>query len=211
MTVIPLFPTPLYHVKLELDIDLEYIENLVYYPYAAEDGFISDNVNILLEEPLKELRDTIEKHMNILYFDVLRFRQGKPIHSGSWVNKHAYGNCSPMHLHSNSCYSGVYYFNAPKDGGGILFQHPEDQRPFARTILPEVCERTMWNSTVYKCPLEENNLLIFPSHVIHSTEPNQSKTEYRYSLAFNYFVDGIIGQDSGKLELTINPNSRLTS
>ena len=210
MTVIPLFPTPLYHEKFEHNVDLEYIDNLVYYPYELNDGYTTDNQNILLEEPFKELRDEIEKHLNIFYFDVLRFRQGKLVHSNSWINKHEHGHCGRLHIHANSCYSGVYYLNGTEGGGGLTFHHPDDQSPFGRTLLPEVHDRNMWNSTFYRCPLEAHNLLLFPSHVAHMTEVNQSQ-ENRYSLAFNYFIDGIIGQDTGKLECTVNPNSKLTS
>ena len=70
MTVIPLFPTPLYHEKFEHNVDLEYIDNLVYYPYELNDGYTTDNQNILLEEPFKELRDEIE---NISIFFILMF------------------------------------------------------------------------------------------------------------------------------------------
>ena len=49
----------------------------------------------------------------------------------------------------------------------------------------------------------ENNLLVlFPSHLIHSTEKNNSD-QNRYSLAFNYFVEGELGGDTGRVNIKV--------
>ena len=48
-----------------------------------------------------------------------------------------------------------------------------------------------------------NNLLVlFPSHLVHSTEKNNSD-EDRYSLAFNYFVEGDLGNDTGRVNIKV--------
>ena len=50
--------------------------------------------------------------------------------------------------------------------------------------------------------VEPNLLLLFPSHLVHSTEKNASD-ENRYSLAFNYFVEGELGGDTGRVNIKV--------
>ena len=51
-------------------------------------------------------------------------------------------------------------------------------------------------------PDREGTLLLFPSHLLHKTEPNLSNKS-RYCLAFNVFFKGSIGDDQGLNRLDI--------
>lgn len=201
LEVIPLFSTPVVKATVESNIDLKYLESLDYYQYTSGNGHGSVNQNILLEDIFKDLRVEIEKVINVKYHDILQFSQGKLTHASSWINLHKPGEYSQKHSHSNSCYSGVYYLNAPQNGGGLIFWYPQEIPTYCTiTVSPEVKEMNMWNSKTYGFPLTKNDLFIFPSHLTHYTEVNRSN-ENRYCLAFNYFVEGAIGQNTGRVNL----------
>ncbi len=195
-----LFPTFLYKDIIPFDIDLEYLESLEYERYGCGTGYTSANQMILLEEPFAELKQQIDYHLNVVHYDVLKSSQGRPVHIASWINYHNPGDHAPVHNHTNTYYSGVYYLNAPTDGGGIFFHHPQLMR--SRTLKVQDREKNMWNSDLHYHQLEKNALLVFPSNLPHSTEVNKSSKD-RYSLAFNYFIEGQLGHQTSKINLRI--------
>ena len=200
MNVATLFPTPLYKDTIPFDIDPNYLGTLEYQRYGDGTGFNSVNQKILLEEPFLKLKAQIDNHVNYFYYEVLQLSQGNPVHISSWINLHHPGDYAPIHNHTNSCYSGVYYLNAPENGGGIFFHHPNTLRE--KTIKSKNKENNMWNTDYFFLNLEKDMLLVFPSLLPHSTEPNNSNMN-RYSIAFNYFIEGELGHETSKINIRI--------
>ena len=52
----------------------------------------------------------------------------------------------------------------------------------------------------YEIEVENDLIIIFPSHLEHSVQRNISNKN-RYSLAFNYYVRGEFGREEYKLEI----------
>ena len=200
MLVESLFPTYLYHDIIPFDIDLEYLRGLDYEMYGCGTGHVSSNQLILEEEPFAELRKQIDDAVNVLHYDVLQRSQGNPVLVQSWINNHNTGDHAPVHNHTNCYYSGIYYLNAPIDGGGLFFHHPELMR--SKIIKVESHTYNKYNSELYFHELKKNSLLIFPSHLPHSTEVNKSD-QVRFSLAFNYFIEGQFGHQTSKINLRV--------
>ena len=200
MLVESIFPTYLYNDIIPFDIDLDYLNGLDYKMYGCGTGHASSNQLILEEEPFAELRKQIDDAVNVLHYDVLQCGQGNPVLVQSWINYHNPGDHAPVHNHTNCCYSGVYYLNAPVDGGGIFFHHPHFMGP--KTIKLEHRMDNQFNTHTYFHELKKNSLLIFPSHLPHSTEVNKSD-QVRFSLAFNYFIEGQFGHQTSKINLRV--------
>ena len=120
--VFPLFSTPVAHATIETDIPLSVIDNLEYYEYSDKSGFSSVDQNVLTRPEFKHLRGEIENLINNYLFGLLKFTEGRIAHTRSWINFHKYGHLAPIHNHTNSMYSGVYYFTAPENGGKLFFQ-----------------------------------------------------------------------------------------
>ena len=200
MLIESIFPTYLYHDIIPFDIDLAYLHSLEYEMYGCGTGHSSSNQLILEEEPFAELRKQIDDAVNVLHFDVLQSGQGTPVLVQSWINYHETGDHAPVHNHTNCVYSGVYYLNAPMDGGGIFFHHPQLMRP--KTIKIESHTDNQFNTDTYFHELKKNSLLIFPSNLPHSTQVNKSN-HVRFSLAFNYFIEGQFGHQTSKINLRI--------
>jgi len=195
-----LFPSFLYNEIIPFDMDLDYIKDLEYERYGDGTGYTSTNQTILLEKPFIELKKQIDHHINVLHYEVLQSCQGTPVHVSSWINYHTPGDYAPVHNHTNTYYSGVYYLNSPIDGGGIFFHHPQLMR--SRMLKVQYHTDNIWNSDIYFYELQKNSLLIFPSNLPHSTQVNKSN-QNRYSLAFNYFIEGQFGSQTSKINLRV--------
>ena len=86
-----------------------------------------------------------------------------------WGNISSFSNFNALHSHSKETnhMSGVIYLKCPKNSGNIVFHHPLNL-DFAISNTPK-----------------ESQILLFPSLIPHSVEPNLSQ-EDRISIAFNF-------------------------
>lgn len=198
--LVPLFSTPLFKSRIEShSITPDILESLEYRIYSDGTGQQTVDTKILLLKPFNELRLEIERYLGLYVFDTLKIGQGQLAHVQSWINKHSPGDYAPKHHHVNSCYSGVYYLHVPTDSGGIRFsKNPSAQEQ----IFAHPTEGNIWNSSEWEFPVRSGDLIIFPSHLTHSVPPNNSD-ETRYSVAFNYFLEGILGDNTGQVTLRI--------
>lgn len=173
------------------------MNKIEYEQYPQKNGYGSLDKNILLTNELKSLKQTIEDKINYFLFEILKFKQGKIKHVRSWINLHKQGDFSQNHNHPNSFISGILYLNVPEfDSGKIYFSHPEEISSFKTcTVNPLIEEYNIFNSKLWTFEPKNNMIVIFPSHLSHSTGVNNSG-ENRHSLAFNYFLEGSFGENN---------------
>lgn len=99
------------------------------------------------------------------------------------------GGFNRNHIHSRSLWSGVYYVQAPKDSGCIKFTDPRTEHLMyaPRLARHSPRDRKVW-STVEFVPVA-GMLLLFPSWLYHSVNPNFSEetgeSSERICLSFN--------------------------
>jgi uncharacterized protein (TIGR02466 family) len=98
-----------------------------------------------------------------------------------WTTVYPPGAFVPQHLHPNCLLSGVYYAKAPENCGHLVFQDPayigkvmHTRGPNRFPTLPEK----------YVQEVSDGVMVIFPSWLPHSTQPNRS-TEDRIIVSFN--------------------------
>ena len=121
----------------------------------------------------------------------------------SWINIHKKGDWSQSHLHKNSCFSGVYYLNVPENSGNISFDKTIVLNNLSTsTISYDYDEATYINADKVKFKVEEGLILFFPSTIYHNVDKSNS-IEERYSLAFNFFADGLVGKDESVLKIGV--------
>ena len=201
MEVLPLFSTPIGVDFIDYEFDKSYVDKLEYVEYSNSVGFMSKNNSILLQKDFSNLKNQIEKKLNFYLSEILKFNEGKIKHACSWLSVQGPQKSAQLHLHANSCYSGVLYLKYPPNSGKIWFSHPLQIPTFGTsTIDPSVSEFNIFNSKKYFIEPKDNLLLLFPSHVDHYTEINES-LEDRYSLSFNYFITGKFGNTTRELTL----------
>ena len=113
--------------------------------------------------------------------------------STSWLTRMEKGDESPVHLHANSFWSGVYYYGEEYDDASPLaFEHPLSNhiKDFGFFIKPDgINEYNGLENIIYP---RKNQLLLFPSYLKHSVYEQKSE-KTRYSLAFNIVPIGHYG------------------
>ena len=198
--LIPLFSTPVFKARIEThSITHDLIDELEYTLYPDGTGKRSNNMKVLLLEPYAQLKSDIEKYLNTYVFDTLKVGQGNLVHVQSWINLHDPGDHAPKHHHVNSCYSGVYYLQTPLNSGGIMFTK---NLSCMEQVFAHSSEGNIWNSSNWELPTKAGDLILFPSYLTHSVPKNESN-EKRISLAFNYFLEGTLGDSTGQVTLRI--------
>ena len=204
--VIPLFSTPLYKGRVEIDdnIDFGFLETIPYREYPDQTGWSSEDCKILDSEPFKSIKQQVDKHVEIFLFELLKVGQGRPVHSQSWINKHDIDGYSPKHYHTNSFISGGVYLHCAPQSGAIVFNQSHTSPTWTtNTIRPALVEQNLFNSENWAFEVNRGDLFIFPSHVMHKVETNLSG-QNRYMVAFNYLLEGTIGQHTGEMTLRVS-------
>ena len=185
--VMPIFPTGIYSENIGEITDAEYnfVDSIIYQDKNMPGGNLrSDSIFILNTNQMKRIKDFIQGCLNVYVDRVYGSNQRLHI-TISWLNKNKPGTGHHMHNHSNSIVSGVFYFrtNTP------LTLHRKDKH---KIIDLDVKEFNQYNSSTLRLQTSPGDLILFPSHMLHSVEPNADSDE-RISLAFNTFYKGEVG------------------
>ena len=101
--------------------------------------------------------------------------------TGCWANISAPGAPHKMHTHPNNYLSGVYYAKTQSQANSIYFYDP---RPQITIISPPPSQPGPATAGKVRVQVDPGSLILFPSWLQHSVDPNQS-TENRVSIAFN--------------------------
>lgn len=110
----------------------------------------------------------------------------------TWISATNNDTVTPVHLHATSHLSFVYYMSMPKDADAIAFQiQASPNEPFYGAFgssTPRqrslVLERNALNANQSVLQVEEGQLLVFPSHLLHGTvKVGDMGDETRISLA----------------------------
>lgn len=101
-----------------------------------------------------------------------------------WAIINEKGAFNERHHHGNSTLSCAYYVRAPQDCGQILFYDP---RPAPVFFHPYSENSNTLNASVNSITPNEGTLVIFPSYLEHSVNPNLSEDE-RIVISFNIII-----------------------
>lgn len=101
--------------------------------------------------------------------------------TGCWANITAPGAPHQMHTHPNNYLSGVYYVKTQPQANGIMFHDP---KPQISIISPPPLEVGPATAGKVRVQADPGSLLVFPSWLQHSVDPNKS-SETRVSVSFN--------------------------
>lgn len=189
-----LFPITVYENNIPVDQEeFGVVKSMPFERMPSDNGFYTENKDILVLLP--NTRKQIEEHISYYVHTVLQIQNNRykfPIQK-SWVNKHTQGDEAHTHFHANSLISGVYYLSAPPNSGDIAFhRHTNHNNFLSDTFAFETNKVNERNTHKYKITPKDGTLLLFPSHVRHAVEINNT-WEVRYSLAFNVWVRGEFG------------------
>jgi uncharacterized protein (TIGR02466 family) len=197
--VYPLFSTPLYKTNLgrdDTDI-LDFTKN-EKFPFSEHitNGYVSSNVYVLENDVLIELKSALQNNINFFAYEVLGVSNQIQFYiTNSWIMKHEPENWAQQHFHNNSLLTGIYYFDVSENSGAITFSK---DRSITNTLPPmfdfSYSKETTFNTKSMNIIPKNGDLILFPSHLLHSVDHNKSEKD-RYCLAFNVFIKGTLGND----------------
>lgn len=154
----------------------------------------STETNVLELESYSTIRDRIMSGLdeyinNVLFIDP----QHEFYITQSWLNFNPPGSSHHRHNHSNSLISGVYYIDTtPEDSITFVSHYNSNTITNNATLQIDVSEYNITNSNIWTVPVKNNDIIFFPSTLLHEVSPNNSDKN-RISLSFNVFVKGNLG------------------
>lgn len=190
--LLDMFPVRTYktEVKLEesekskiLDFLLTLFDSVKDSNHALEAGGKSThsvNRDLQNEELFLPLVKEIYKHL-LHYWNNAGFSPGcRPKIASMWANIHNKGDYTLEHSHSTHVLAGCYYLKYDSDAGNIVFVNPNE---YAQHYYP-YSEAGKINDMRHTLYVGEEDLILFPAHIKHYTEVNNSD-EVRISINFN--------------------------
>ena len=195
--ILPLFSKPFYVKKLDY-IDNVYfnklLSNIKNQSYKKSDNkfytTVSKDYSILEKKEFSTLKNHILEEFNFYKNDLLKYNDTDFKITTSWLTKGEKNQISRLHNHTNSMFSGIFYFSVNKNQFNIMF---ENLYKSMYNIVPR--EHNIYNSTDQKILVEDKTLILFPSEVHHQILQSKS-TKDRYSLAFNIIPTGSYGPEN---------------
>ena len=202
-----LFPSPVYITKRDLggvEEDKEIADLVKEKKIECTDpdnrGSYTENT-YLFATNLKKLKEFCEQHLKIYTKEVLKIDDKIDFYiTQSWINVLEPGGNIHSHWHANSIVSGCFYV-ATGDDDSLMFS--DSNKRLREMISLQQKEFNIWNSTEWFVPSNDNELLLFPSWLVHGVIPNEQQTKDVISLSFNTFVRGTLGSNEGLTELIL--------
>ena len=209
--ITPMFPTPVYVVKRDSSLtsgEEKEIEKIIKEGMHMTSGNSSSNNSHIFDSPyfsvngnLEKIKQFCEQQLKIYVEELIIPKEEIELYiTQSWLNITKPGEFHHQHSHSNSILSGVFYIST-EEGDSITFTDPNFDLKHVLKIEPK--EFNVWNSSICSSPSITNELILFPSWMIHQVEPNEKATTDRISISFNTFVKGTLGSRGGLTELIL--------
>ena len=176
---------------MTLDEDQEEISTSAFkYRYTSNSAKITNNIRILENYPiLKNL--LLNKFYQFIKESNLNYKN-KFFITTSWIAKLEKNQRSQIHLHKNSFYSGIYYFEDEYNSncGNLFLYNPLTQLSDFDLNPPNFNDFNCSSFEIYPSP---RRLILFPSYIQHQIQQNTSN-KVRHSLAFNIAPEGRYGE-----------------
>ena len=148
-------------------------------------GWHSKDFNLKDKTPINFI-SAIKKNLNSSIIDMnwdLDIQSVKI--SSMWAIINEQGAWNQKHQHSNSDISAAYYVSAHENCGDIVFYDPRPSRVYKYPIAKSP---NKLNATVNSIKPEPGMLVLFPSYLDHSVNPNLSMKK-RVVISFNLSLE----------------------
>ena len=173
-----------------LTVDLKSIEDYCYNVQQQDSGVLVSNEGgyhshylDTNDSAISPLFDQIDQVVNGLHQQLGFKNNCKQVIQDSWVNINQEGHYNKPHKHPGCFFSGVFYVKAEPGAGQLEWHNPVAEHVY--TIPNGVVENyNFYNSAEWSEQPAAGKLVIFPSWLLHYTQPNRGGHD-RISIAFN--------------------------
>jgi len=199
--IAPIFAEPIYRADISdsiTDKHVEYIQNLEMN--RNQSNLISKNLYIFEEPELIEIKNVVQEALDFYAAEVMGINQQLYVtQSWSLINNPGVG--MHTHSHSNSVVSGsLYYCEMPVPIAGMIFDRHRTYQQI--DLTPSSEKRSIYNTSMNLIAPKKGEVILFSSSLQHNVEPNTSSQD-RYSIAFNAFIKGKLGNFRDVSELIL--------
>ena len=201
-TIDNLFPTPIYRSDINRKFtkqELQFVNEQKKHCSKNVGNINTQDNYILNRKEFKNIKKFLDTACQDYLEKIISPKNNVKLYiTQSWLNYTEENQYHHTHAHPNSIISGVLYFDCDKKNDKIKFTNPK----MYQQLKPEIKNFNLWNSETWWFPLENGQLIMFPSSTIHQVETKKG-TNTRISLAFNTFYKGILGSNSDLTELIL--------
>ena len=198
-----LFPTPIYVADYnnttfcdEIAIAVKNIKET--NQSMGDDLCWTSPDDLHLRPEFKKIADFLLDETAKVFDDIGLVRKSEYI-TCMWANISKPKNRHALHPHANSCFSGVFYLEAPGCPGNIGFKDP---RPASEVLSFDYQDWSIFKNRTVEFEPKKGRLIIFPSWLYHGTKPGMfDENDNRISLAFNVMPNCDITDFSRRLSL----------
>jgi uncharacterized protein (TIGR02466 family) len=185
--IISLFPQALYKSKFRL-LTPEELDIIHNYPVSKQalGNHTSQDPYFLNSDGLAQLKNDVKQHIDLYVKEIMKVSWELYL-TNSWKNLTRPTDQHIIHNHTNSIISGVLYIKSSYIQPTISFNRMES--PYLLSFEPT--EFTPFNSNEWTMPVEDGDIILFPSKLFHYVKTNESDKD-RLSIAFNTFAQGNI-------------------
>jgi uncharacterized protein (TIGR02466 family) len=189
------FSTPVWTSKIDNYEHINSMMNNYIYNLQKKDregviksnlkGWHSKNFDMKDYEP-KNFIESIKKNINKAINDMAWDLNNQEVTlSNMWAIINKKGAMNQKHHHSNSDLSAAYYVTAKEGCGDIIFYDPRPGKVYKHPISHKPNVLNAMNNGVKP---EPGMLVLFPSYLEHSVNPNMSEHE-RIVISFNISLE----------------------
>lgn len=197
--IVPLFSEAIgiYNLNIDSNKIIKYLNKINFFITDASlhnesTSLMSERYDLFKDTQLKKLKDECFKCVEDYIHNVLQYKINYQF-VNSWATKVLKNGYSQAHHHAHTLISGVYY---PEGDTNFKIKFHKQKKDFFWKL--PVKEYNVFNSENWTFSVEKNNLILFPSYLLHEICVNNSD-KIRYSIAFNVNPKGSIGDKDHKI------------
>ena len=202
ISVLPLFAVPLYSNDILItEEEKHFIKSQPFIAMPNGSASYTKNNYLLEDKSLVRLKEEINKNISYYITEVYKIDLSSIEFyiTGSWCNIFKKNQFGIRHDHRNSIFSGVFYIDVESDSGSLGIENPSKSFP-SPTFEFKYTDWNIFNSKVWSIHPKNNLLVLFPSQLTHYINENTTDKD-RYSVAFNVFLKGLLGDQATELKL----------
>jgi len=192
--LINLKPIPIYYENSSYHLtkkELNFIKKIEYYEARERGLFISTSASLLENKEVKGLKKFIVDKATAYAEKVLEIKN-KIYLTQSWSTLNKQHGFHSVHYHPNTFISLVYYVKAEK--GSLYFDVRRSSLQEGFIFDYSIIKYNVFNSERWTLHIGGGDIVIFPGHVCHGSNQNES-TEPRITMGANFFLKGKIGRE----------------
>lgn len=193
MAIFNLTSVPVYQHKTNYVPNTVEISTVKQFELQNNDfNYFSKDFNVLDHIDLLGIKNIVNRHLLDYQHNVCGIEIQQFYITDSWIAITPPGGKHVVHNHPNSLLSGVFYFDVPNNSSINFYIESQFFKNFKFCF--DYTKLTTHNQQTITVPVQQSDIVIFPSWVDHSVDINASDKE-RIIIGFNCFVRGNFGND----------------